>query len=209
MAMIENYLLNGLMIGVIFGVPAGVVGIMSVQRALDQGALAGFVTGLGSSVADVVYAFVGAFGITLISDWLQRYEIGIGLVGGILVFLMGIQTFRKKTDGTNHTGEKNKYIVYFLSSFMVAITNPATVISFIFVFSLFGITGMNSLAESVQLVSGIFLGTCSWWLVIVILVYRFKHLVTASIHQKLNRLFGILIMVLGAIVGGRCLLLCF
>ena len=40
--MLENYLLKGLVIGVVFGVPAGVVGILSIQRVLTQGAFAGF-----------------------------------------------------------------------------------------------------------------------------------------------------------------------
>ena len=32
--MLENYLLKGLVIGVVFGVPAGVVGILSIQLSL-------------------------------------------------------------------------------------------------------------------------------------------------------------------------------
>lgn len=59
--MLENYLLKGLVIGVVFGVPAGVVGILSIQRVLTQGAFAGFLTGIGSSAADIFYACVGCF----------------------------------------------------------------------------------------------------------------------------------------------------
>ena len=66
----SNYLLKGLVIGVVFGVPAGVVGVLSIQRVLTQGAFAGLMTGIGSSVADVFYACVGVFGITFISDFL-------------------------------------------------------------------------------------------------------------------------------------------
>ena len=42
--MLENYLMRGLIIGIVFGVPAGAVGILSVQRVLSQGAAAGLVT---------------------------------------------------------------------------------------------------------------------------------------------------------------------
>ena len=59
--MLENYLLKGLVIGVVFGVPAGVVGILSIQRVLTQGAFAGFLTGIGSSAADIFYAGVWAY----------------------------------------------------------------------------------------------------------------------------------------------------
>ena len=72
--MLENYLLKGLVIGVVFGVPAGVVGILSIQRVLTQGAFAGFLTGIGSSAADIFYACVGVFGLTFISDILLKHH---------------------------------------------------------------------------------------------------------------------------------------
>ena len=54
--MLENYLIRGLLIGLIFGVPAGAIGALTIQRTLNGGFSAGLTTGLGSSAADLLYA---------------------------------------------------------------------------------------------------------------------------------------------------------
>lgn len=62
--MLENYLLKGLVIGVVFGVPAGVVGILSIQRVLTQGAFAGFLTGIGVPLQQTSFTHVwGCLGL--------------------------------------------------------------------------------------------------------------------------------------------------
>lgn len=82
--MIESYLLRGLLIGLIFGVPAGAIGALTIQRTLNSGFFAGLATGLGSSVADLLYACAGVFGITLVSDFLARHQRPISLPGCLL-----------------------------------------------------------------------------------------------------------------------------
>jgi threonine/homoserine/homoserine lactone efflux protein len=62
--MLESYLIRGLLIGLIFGVPAGAIGALTIQRTLNSGFTAGLMTGLGSSAADILYACVGVFGVT-------------------------------------------------------------------------------------------------------------------------------------------------
>lgn len=78
------FFLRGVLIGLLFGVPAGAVGAMTVQRTWNYGIKAGLFTGFGSSVADGIYACVGAFGLTVISEFLLKYQTVINLVGGRL-----------------------------------------------------------------------------------------------------------------------------
>lgn len=52
-------LLTGLALGLVFGVPVGVAGIMSMQRTLTGGPTAGFITGIGSSLASCLYIALG------------------------------------------------------------------------------------------------------------------------------------------------------
>lgn len=80
-----DYLLCGILIGLLFGLPVGAVGTMTVQHTLSSGIKAGLFTGLGSSVADCFYAAVGVFGITLISDFLLKYQVIINIFGGGLI----------------------------------------------------------------------------------------------------------------------------
>lgn len=62
--MLESYLIRGFLIGLIFGVPAGAIGALAIQRTLRGGFWAWLVTGLGSSAADLLYACAGIFGLT-------------------------------------------------------------------------------------------------------------------------------------------------
>ncbi|MBS5063308.1 MAG: LysE family transporter [Hungatella hathewayi] len=206
----SNYLLKGLVIGVVFGVPAGVVGVLSIQRVLTQGAFAGLMTGIGSSVADVFYACVGVFGITFISDFLLKHQSVICMAGCLMVIAIGVRTIRKKESHSfacaagNHEEEQPRHIVScFLSSFVIAMTNPATILSFMVVFSMFRIGGNESLGENIQLVCGIFAGTCIWWLAIAVIVSLFRKKVADGFYSILNRIFGAFMILFGIVIGVR------
>ena len=73
--MIAGYFLRGLLIALVFGVPTGAIGALTIQRTLERGFFAGLITGTGSSAADLIYSFVGIFGITIISDFLTANQI--------------------------------------------------------------------------------------------------------------------------------------
>ena len=94
--MLENYLVRGLLIGLIFGAPAGAIGALTIQRTLNGGFAAGLFTGLGSSAADLLYACAGIFGVTLVSEFLTRYQRPISLLGGLMIMALGVHIFRQK-----------------------------------------------------------------------------------------------------------------
>ncbi len=132
-----SYLIKGILIGFLFGMPIGAVGAMTVQRTIAHGAKAGLLTGLGSSVADCLYASVGAFGLTLISDFMLKYQAVIHTIGGVLILIMGIGLLSRKSEAIGDIPQKQTAggIKMFLSSFAVGITNPAAIITFLFAFS--------------------------------------------------------------------------
>lgn len=208
--MLENYFIKGLIIGIVFGVPVGVVGVLSIQRGLILGPFAGFITGIGSSVADVFYAWIGVFGITVISDFLLRYQSTICLAGCLTVIAIGVRGFwRAGAEGIllqPPAGGGNLASCFF-SSFTIAITNPATILSFMVVFSLFQIEGTQSLGTNILLVVGIFSGTCVWWLIIALAVGRFRNRITDGFYPKLNRIFGVLMVLLGGVIGVRMMMI--
>ena len=94
--MIIEYFVNGVLIGLVFGMPIGAVGAMSIQRTINHGVVAGFISGAASSLADVLYACVGAFGLTVISDFLLTYQMPIHLIGAYLMILIAIRMITKK-----------------------------------------------------------------------------------------------------------------
>lgn len=204
--MIESYLLRGLLIGLIFGVPAGAIGALTIQRTLNSGFFAGLTTGLGSSVADLLYACAGVFGITLVSDFLARHQWPISLLGGLLIVALGIYIFRQSPQKRSQEASQVNLPLCFASSFAIAITNPATVLSFLMAFAAFEITGAQTAAESVQLVLGILLGTLCWWSLLSGATAAFRAYVNDRIYLWLNRLLGCLMAAFGVVMVMRGLL---
>ena len=108
--MMGGFLHRGILIGLFFGVPVGAVGVMTVERTWNYGIRAGLLTGLGSSVADSVYSFVGAMGLTVVSGFLLKYEAVIHFLGGSLVLFMGAGLLmgKEKAMGTGMDPDKGK-----------------------------------------------------------------------------------------------------
>jgi len=192
-----SYLIKGITVGFVFGVPAGAIGALTIQRSLARGFWAGLLTGLGSSAADVLYACVGVFGLTVISDFLVKYETVIALIGGILIAGLGVMIFGKKgTSGIEGVGRTN-LAACFASSFAIAIANPATVLSFLVAFASFGIGTIHLPIQGAALVTGILLGTGCWWTVLAGFSSAFRKRITDRIYKILNRLLGSLMMLFG------------
>ncbi len=193
------FLLKGILIGLLFGVPVGAVGTMTVSRTLNHGFGAGIITGLGSSVADCIYAGVGAFGLTLVSDFLLKYETVIHLLGGCLVITMGISAFFRKQKSSDETRPAERKLPMFFSAFAVGITNPAAILTFLVAFSYFDLSaGMNTF-HGILLVCGVLLGTLLWWLTLSGVAVRLRE--RAVKHRTmLNRIFGSLLILFGFII---------
>ena len=88
--MIAECFYKGLLIGFLFGMPAGAIGALTIRRTLDKGYTAGCLTGMGSSAADLIYSCVGVFGITVVSNLLSAGQNILQIIGGILILLLGL-----------------------------------------------------------------------------------------------------------------------
>lgn len=199
----ESYLLNGLVIGILFGVPAGAIGVLTIQRGIKFGAAAGFVTGMGSTAADVIYAGIGVLGLELLSDFLIRYQLFISLIGSVLIGILGIRILLKRNEipeAKEENDEKVSYFLFFSSAFLIAILNPATILSFLAVFSALGMLSGVSRADGSLFVGGIFLGTSCWWFTIAALAGVLKKKMTTGIYQKLNMVLGCFMLLFAAVI---------
>lgn len=198
MLSMEN-LLKGILIGLMFGVPIGAVGAMTVQRTLDIGFGAGLLTGLGSSVADCLYACVGVFGLTFISDFLLKYQTIINITGGAFVLIMGIsQLVKKPAEGAPQRQSEGAKM--FLSSFAVGITNPAAILTFLFAFTYFGIAEISGALNGFLLVLGVFIGTYIWWSALSGTVCFIKSKTGNRGLPYINKIFGVILMLFAAVI---------
>ena len=195
-----GYLIRGILIGLLFGMPVGAVGTMTVQRTFSHGFKSGLVTGLGSSVADCLYACVGAFGLTFISDFLFKHQTMINAIGGTLIIAMGIRLVVCKKETSALQNQVGGHIQMFLSSFAVGITNPAAILTFLFAFSYFGFTGEAGWAGGIQLVAGVFIGTYIWWGLLSAASDFVKRKTENRSFPYMNKVFGSILILFGVVV---------
>lgn len=195
-----DYLLRGIFIGLMFGIPVGAVGVLTVQRTLRYGVKAGLFTGLGSSAADCFYACVGAFGFTLVSDFLLARQNIINIAGGMLILFMGSRLLLCKAEGGKEKTEMTGTAKMFLSSFAVGITNPAAILTFLFAFSYFGISAGAGMVRGSFLVCGVLIGTYIWWGTITAAAWFAQKKSGSFDFQKMNRIFGAILCLFGMAV---------
>lgn len=195
-----GYLLQGILIGLLFGLPVGAVGAMTVQRTWSNGIKAGLFTGLGSSSADCFYAAVGVFGLTLISDFLLKYQAIINIFGGGLILFWGIRLLIKKEEAVFQKEDAAGYGKMFVSSFVVGITNPAAILTFLFAFSYFGVSAQSRLLQGIMLVGGVFIGTYVWWGILTAAVSIIKKKTEKFGFRHTNHIFGMVLCLFGAVM---------
>lgn len=200
------FLFRGILIGLLFGIPVGAVGTMTVRNTLQDGVKAGLLTGFGSSVADCIYACIGAFGLTFVSDFLLRHQTLINILGGSFILFMGIRLIFKKADAEIPQNQVGSKAGLFLTSFAVGITNPAAILTFLFAFSWFGITGGCSAGQGAALVCGVLIGTYIWWSILSAVTDIVRKKVGTPSMDFTNKIFWGLLLVFGIAIFIRIIL---
>ena len=170
-----------------------------------MGVSAGLLTGLGSSAADCFYACVGAFRLTLISDFLLRWQGVITALGGTLVLAMGLKSLIRPQGELPPDEETLGGVKLFFTSFVIGITNPAAILTFLFAFSYFGISEVSGWGDGSLLVLGVFLGTYYWWGTLSALTQFIKRKAAKFKLRTMNRIFGSVLCLFGVIVFLRLL----
>src|SRR5579859_7183130 len=158
---------RGLVIGFAIAAPVGPIGMLVIRRTLSDGRLLGLLTGMGAAVADSFYGGVGAFGLTFISNFLMGYKSWTQLIGGTFLIYLGISTFRANPKEESSGDTKARFVSAFLSTLLLTLTNPATILSFMAVFAGLGL-GMKAgdYGAAGIVVAGVFSGSALWWLLL-------------------------------------------
>jgi threonine/homoserine/homoserine lactone efflux protein len=184
---------KGLMAGLAIAVPVGPVNVLCASRTLSKGRLSGLMSGFGAATADALYGAIAGFSITFLIDFLERQEFWIRVFGGILLVGIGVMYFRKPAQAPNPKNDDSSIHSDYSSTLLLTLTNPTTVLSFVAVLAGLGMGGHRAWWLTFLLVGGIFLGSMLWWVILVLLVNRFRDRFDKSAMCWMNRIAGIAI----------------
>jgi threonine/homoserine/homoserine lactone efflux protein len=199
--MLFSYLLKGFVIGFSLALPVGPIALLCIRRTLARGPASGVVSGLGAAAADGVYGSIAAFGITFISNFLFSHSITLRVIGGCVLCYLGVSIFRSIPGNNSASGVENGLLHDYISTFLLTLTNPMTIITFAAIFAAAGVgaSKANYLGTAV-LVGGVVLGSAFWWLILCGTIGALHRKVNERVLKFVNQASGSLIAGFGVIV---------
>lgn len=199
---------KGLLIGFAIAAPVGPIGILCIQRSLHQGFKVGLATGLGAAIADGIYGLIAGCALTAVSTFLIHYRQIIQLIGGIFLLYLGakILSAKIKRQNADNLGQIKEISSThaILTTFVLTLSNPTTILSFIAVFAGLGIGTMHTnYFSSFLLVFGVIAGSALWWLTLSSLVgIILRHKLSQRIMLSIQFISGLIILLFGLVSVG-------
>jgi len=198
-SMFLSLFIKGIIIGLAVSVPLGPIGILIIQRTVNKDRTSGFLSGMGASISDAIYAVIAGFSLTYIIDFIRSHELVFQIVGALIVLLLGIHIFFKNpvADLRKYRRKGNSYFQDLASTFLITFPNPMVVFIFLAVFASSGVVfQMDNPSQAVSMVGGVFVGANSWWLVLTGLVSLFRHKFNLRVLWWFNKIAGVVIVLL-------------
>lgn len=204
---------RGIMLGVMVAAPVGPVGILCIRRTIQKGVLIGFASGFGAAFADAFFSALAVFGVAAVIDILKTYADPIQIFGGAFLLFVAWHTWHDKPRQPHPEEFEEKYLKgiglklggalkAMATSFLITITNPATILGVLAVVATFG--GLKNSMEASTITAGIFIGSSLWWLMLSGSVSFFRGHFTESRVVMMNRIMGAILalIALAAMVFG-------
>jgi len=184
------------LIGLSIAAPVGQIGVLAIQRTLNQGPAAGLATGLGAAFADAVYGAIGAFGVTGLIGWLLGLKLWLGLVGGIFLLWLAWRIARQPpVSGSARPQAAGSLLRCVAGTFVLTLSNPTTILSFMAVFG--ALAGGAPVLSPWVMVAGVWLGSALWWLLLSTGVGWLRERFDARWQRLVNRGSALLLAGMG------------
>lgn len=192
------FLIKGIILGLAIAAPIGPIGVLCIRRTIANGRISGIVSGLGTATADAAYGCIAAFGITYIAEFLINIYEYLQIIGGMFLIYLGYEIFvsapAKKAFKINSANRIKDYT----SALILTLTNPMTIMSFTAIFIGLGLGNTTGRYMSAGfLVTGVFLGSMLWWVILSGLVDKLRSRFDQKKLKWINKVSGIIICVFG------------
>lgn len=200
--MIET-ILTGILIGICVSAPVGPLGVLCIQRTLSRGKLHGFVTGMGATTSDIIYALLVSLGMSFIVDFINTHQFLIQILGSVIMLLFGFHLFFKKPKNQlpDLKAKRNKgdLISDYLSAFALCFSNPLIMFLFIGLFARFQIIESNNISNNIIAFASIIFGAALWWILLTLLIGYLRNKFKLKELWIINKITGSIIILLSII----------
>ena len=203
--MVENlfYILpRGLAIGALSSAPMGPIGMLIIQRTLSKGRWPAFFTGIGAALSDLFYCLLAGFGLSFITDVIERHQFALQVFGSIVLAAFGLFLFRKNPTRSLKTAEVDgrSYWSDFISGFFLTVSNPLILFFIIGLFARFNfILPEYEIFHYVWAYLTILGGALVWWYLVTFLVSKLRSRFNVRSLWLVNRIVGSILIAMAVI----------
>lgn len=194
--------LRGILLGLAVAAPVGPIGVLCIQRSLAGGFWMGFSGGIGTAVADALYAALAAagFAVLLGGNLGMAGPVPVQQIlqwgGALFIAWLGWRTFSSApvAEGTTNAPLMGNPLRLFAVTFALTMSNPATILSFAALFAGLGLAADPTLGAAASAVAGVFIGSLLWWALLSGGIAALRHRAGAEMRRWINRIAGMVLI---------------
>lgn len=153
---------KGILLGLAIAAPVGPIGMLCINRTLERGFWAGVAGGLGTALADGLYALLAAMGFSVFAAVLDRVTTPLAFVGGVFLLWLGFKSLKPRPPAKAATTGARDLLGTTAATFALTMTNPATILAFAGIFAALQLAETDN-AGKIVVVAGVFAGSMLWW----------------------------------------------
>lgn len=189
--------LKSVLLGLAIAAPLGPIGALCINRTLERGFVAGAAGGLGTALADGVYATLAAMGFAAFSGVLAQIDMPLRLAGGAFMLWLGWKSLMPKPPRAAAKVSARDLLGTTVATFLLTITNPMTILSFAALFAGLGLASASGFAGAGPVVAGVFAGSMLWWCILSGGVALVHHRLPDGFTTWVSRLSGAVLIGFG------------
>jgi len=199
MQMEAGFLLRGVLIGLSVAAVVGPMSVLCMQRTVQKGFLYGVISGLGVATADGLYGCIAGFGLTVVASFLVHQQVWFRGIGGVFLIYLGIRSLlTKPAERAANVENASSFVGAYVSTLLLTLTNPMTILSFAAIFAGIGVgSGNSDVLTALLVVCGVFFGSALWWLLLTGGVNLLRNRFTPHWMLWINRISGGVIVLFG------------
>lgn len=201
---ILDIIFKGLLIGILVSAPMGPVGILCVQRTLNKGRWYGFVTGIGATASDLIYALITGLGMSFVMNLVYNSQnrFFLQIAGSIMLLFFGIYSWRSNPVKNIHRSSKTKGTLFHngLTAFFVTLSNPLIILLFMAVFAQLAFIMPGKPLEMCIGYLSIIAGALLWWFGLTWLIDKIRNKFEETGIIIINKVIGSVVILISLII---------
>lgn len=195
-------IIKGIIIGILVSAPMGPVGMLCIQRTLNKGRWHGFVTGLGATLSDIIYAALTCLGMGVVINFVEANQRPLQLAGSIVLALFGYYIYRSNPVKSLQKQKEKKlsFTQDFITAFLLTFSNMLIVLLYIGLYARFGfVLPEHAIEMTLAGIGGIGIGAIIWWFFITTFIIKLKKWFNIRGVGIMNKVVGVIIMLVSVI----------